>query len=104
MQVNLPAKKTGYQNDPSIHHHPAGGRQPPAMSVFHVVLTGLYPRSDLAQKGRQSRVFTCIVVLGAVSEVRFVFENKLRQRESFGDLDGPVFLPLEDQVIHGVTD
>lgn len=47
---------------------------------------------------------TCVVVLGAVSEVWFIFEDELWQREAFGHLDRSVLLPLKDQVVHGVTD
>lgn len=47
---------------------------------------------------------TCVVVLGAVSEVWFIFEDELWEREALGHLNRSVLLPLKDQVVHGVTD
>lgn len=46
---------------------------------------------------------TCVVMLGAVSEVWFIFEYELWEREAFGHLNRSIRLPLKDQVIHGVT-
>lgn len=52
---------------------------------------------------RGSSLLTCVVMLGAVAEVRLVLQDELGQCESLGHLDWSVLLPLEDQVIHCVT-
>lgn len=49
-------------------------------------------------------VATCVVILGAVTQILLLFEHKLREGEVVSHLDGVLGQPLEDQVIHGVTD
>lgn len=49
-------------------------------------------------------VRTCIVILGAVSQILLLLKHKLWEGEIFGDLNGVLGQPLEDQVVHGVTD
>lgn len=47
---------------------------------------------------------TCVVVLGAVPQVRLVLEDELGEGQALGHLHRAVLLPLEDQVVHGVSD
>lgn len=47
---------------------------------------------------------TCVVILGAVAQILLLFEHKLWEHEIVGHLDGVLRQPLEDQVVHGVTD
>lgn len=57
--------------------------------------------------GRDSRTMattpTCVVVLGAVSQVLLFLQDKLRQGQSVSHLHGSLLLPLKDEVIHGVA-
>lgn len=46
---------------------------------------------------------TCIVILSAVAQILLLFQHKLWEGEVISHLDGAVRQPLEDQVIHGVT-
>lgn len=48
-------------------------------------------------------ICTCVVVLGAVSEVRLIFQKELWECEALCYLDRTVLLPLKDQVVHCVT-
>lgn len=47
---------------------------------------------------------TCVVVLGAVSQILLLLQHELREGEIVGDLNGVFREPLKDQVVHGVTD
>lgn len=49
-------------------------------------------------------VRTCVVILGAVSQILLLLKHKLWEGEIVGDLNGVLRQPLEDQVVHGVTD
>lgn len=47
---------------------------------------------------------TSVVVLGTVAQLLLLPHDELRQCEPLRHLHCTVFQPLEDQVIHGVTD
>lgn len=49
-------------------------------------------------------VRTCVVILGTVSQIHLLLKHKLWEGEILGDLNGVLGQPLEDQVVHGVTD
>lgn len=49
-------------------------------------------------------VCTCVVILGAVSQILLLLKHKLWEGEIVSDLNGVLGQPLEDQVVHGVTD
>lgn len=54
--------------------------------------------------GSRAPVRTCVVILGAVSQILLLLEHKLREGEVVGHLNRVLGQPLKDQVIHGVTD
>lgn len=50
-----------------------------------------------------SQICTCIIILSAVAQILLLFEHKLWEGEVISHLDGVLGQPLENQVIHGVT-
>lgn len=46
---------------------------------------------------------TCVVILSAVTQILLLLEHKLWEHEVISHLNGVLGQPLEDQVIHGVS-